>query len=107
MEWSILWVDTQTCTICLHESPQYILCRFVDVRTTSVLREVPLQRDLWNSINSYLRKRKRESTFGSFLRNTSILFMNKIIEVRRNHLELIIESNNSSDSAMRFYSGLD
>jgi len=31
--------------------------------------------------------------------------MNKIIEVRKNHREFIIESNSSRDSAMRFYSG--
>lgn len=45
------------------------------------------------------------STFGSLLRNTSILFMNKIIEVRKNHREFMIESKSSRDSAMRFYGG--
>jgi len=31
--------------------------------------------------------------------------MNKMIEVRKNHREFIIESNSSRDSAMRFYGG--
>lgn len=33
--------------------------------------------------------------------------MNKIIEVRKNHREFIIESNSSRDSAMRFYGRSD
>lgn len=39
----------------------------------------------------------------TFDRNISILFKNKMIDVRRNHLELIIESNRTRDSAIRFY----
>lgn len=35
------------------------------------------------------------------------MFMNKIIEVRKNHREFIIESNSSRDSAIRFYFGND
>jgi hypothetical protein len=98
-----LWVDTQSRTIGLHESPQYVLCRFVDVGATGILRKVPLQWDLQNGVSSRLHKRSRAvCAFGSLLRNTSILFMNKIIEVRKNHRELMIESNSSRDSAMRF-----
>ena len=46
MEWNELWVDTQLFPIGLQKSEKYILCRFVDIRATSVLRKVPLQRNL-------------------------------------------------------------
>jgi len=42
-------------------------------------------------------------TLGSLLLNTSILFRKRMIEVRRNHLELITDSKRTRDSAMRFY----
>ena len=37
------------------------------------------------------------------LLNTSILFKNKMIDVLRNHLELITDSNRMRDSAIRFW----
>jgi hypothetical protein len=40
---------------------------------------------------------------GSLLLNMSSLFKNKIIEVQRNHLELIADSNKSRLSLIRFY----
>ena len=50
----------------------------------------------------YSGKYRSRGTFGSLLLNTSILFKNKMIDVRKNHRELITDSKRTSDSAMRF-----
>ena len=42
-----LRINTQPSTICLHKSPQDVLCRFVDVRTASVFGKVALEGNLW------------------------------------------------------------
>jgi len=41
-------------------------------------------------------------TFGNFPLKTSILFKKRMIDVRRNHRELMTESKRTRDSAMRF-----
>lgn len=51
-------------------------------------------------------KQRTEHTFGNLCLNTSILFKKRIIDVRRNHLELMTDSNRTSDSAIRFYNGV-
>ena len=50
----------------------------------------------------YSGKYRSSGTFGSLLLNTSILFKNRIIDVRRNHLELMTDSNKMRDSCIRF-----
>lgn len=48
------------------------------------------------------KDKKGALTLGNLFLNTSILFKNKIILVRRNHLLLITLSNSTNDSAIRF-----
>ena len=48
-----------------------------------------------------------EHTSRNFCANTSTLFKNRMIDVRMNHLELMTFSNKTSDSAIRFYSGMN
>jgi hypothetical protein len=64
--------------------------------------------------NQRMRRRKpiqrasleaRTLTLGSFSLKTSILFRNKIIDVRRNHLELTTASKSARDSDMWVYKG--
>ena len=50
---------------------------------------------------------KARRTLGIFSRNTSILFIKKIIEVREKNGELMIEENSSIDSSKRFYGRCD
>jgi hypothetical protein len=47
------------------------------------------------------------STLGSVALNTSILLRKRMIEVRRNHRELMTDSKRTRDSAMRFCSFID
>lgn len=47
------------------------------------------------------------NTLGSLALNTSILLRKRMIEVRRNHRELMTDSKRTRDSAMRFYSFID
>jgi hypothetical protein len=42
-------------------------------------------------------------TLGSFALNTSILLRKRMIEVRKNHRELMTDSKRTRDSAIRFY----
>jgi hypothetical protein len=42
-------------------------------------------------------------TFGNFALNTSILFKNKMMDVLKNHLELMTDSKRISDSCIRFF----
>ena len=41
-EWNALRVYTQSRSVGLHESQQYVLCRFIDIRTTNVVRKMLL-----------------------------------------------------------------
>lgn len=45
---------------------------------------------------------RRRLTFGSLCRKTSILFRKRMIDVRRNHRELMTDSKSASDSTIRF-----
>jgi hypothetical protein len=47
------------------------------------------------------------NTLGSLALNTSILLRKRMIEVRRNHRELMTDSKRTRDSAMRFCSFVD
>ena len=51
----------------------------------------------------YSGKYRSRGTFGNLLLKTSILLRNRMIDVRRNHRELMTDSNRMSDSAIRFY----
>ena len=67
-----LWVHAQPRAVRLHEPPQNVLRRLVNVGPASVFR-----------------KYRSSGTFGNLLLNTSILFRNKLIDVRRNHHRLM------------------
>jgi len=41
-EWNALRVYTQSGTVGLYEFQQYVLCRFIGVGTTDVVRKMPL-----------------------------------------------------------------
>ena len=51
----------------------------------------------------YSGKYRSKGTFGSLCLNTSILFRKRMIEVRKNHRELITDSKRTSDSSIRFW----
>jgi hypothetical protein len=107
----LLRINTKPRPIRLHEPPQYILRRFIDIRTRSILREVLFKRHLHvmhpvsKTMKIYRSLVAWRRTLGSLLLNTSILFRKRMIDVRRNHRELITLSKRTSDSAIRFCRG--
>ena len=88
--------------ICLHIFPQNVFSHFVDIGTTRVLWEISLQ---WN-LTGYEETEDTiiaRPTFGSLVLKTSILLRNRIMEVLKNHWELMMDSNRMRDSAIQFY----
>ena len=99
----ILGVHAQSRPVCLHEPPKDVLCSFINVGTGGVLRKILLQRNLSTQVSGCTRKvSTRCRTFGSLLLNTSILLRNKMIDVLRNHRELMTLSKSTRLSAIRF-----
>ena len=102
VEEDALWVNVEPGSICLHELEQDEFGSLVHVWTADVLRTVPLQWDLHWAESVGRTNAKICGTFGILFRNTSILFMKRIIDVRKNHLELTMDSKSTSDSVIRF-----
>ena len=98
----LLWVYTKLCPVGLHKPPQDVLGCLVRIRPTRVLLEVSFQRYLGTGWFAEKRKQRQLLTLRSLCRKMSILFKNKIIDVLRNHRELITESKRTRDSAIRF-----
>ena len=102
-EENVLWINTEPGSVCLHEFQQDKLGSFIYVCSANVLGTVALQWDLRRSSSVYhARRGKVRGTFGILFRNTSILFMKRIIDVRRNHLEFTMDSKSANDSVIRF-----
>lgn len=102
-EGHVLWVNIEPSSIRLHELQEDKLGSFVHVRSTNVLRTIAFQRNLFRTQpGQSMQLIPSLHTFGILFRNTSILFMKRIIDVRRNHLELTIDSKSTRDSVIRF-----
>lgn len=99
----LLWIYTQSCSVCLHKPPKNIPCSFVYVAPTRVLSKEVLQWNLYVQHKHILKEfGKCRHTLGNFALNTSILFKKRMIDVRKNHRELITDSNRTRLSCIRF-----
>jgi hypothetical protein len=96
-------VDTESRPVSLRESPQNVLGRLVDIGAAwSESKSACANSAAELDVPVYSGKYRSKGVFESFILNTSILFRNKMTDVRRNHRELITDSNRISDSCIRF-----
>ena len=74
-----------------HESQQYVLRRSADIMASNVVGTYGML------LAWACRRDGARRAFGIFSRNTSILHMSKIIEVREKNVHSMIEENSSID----------
>ena len=84
-----------------HESQQYVLRRSADIMASDVVRTYGML------LTWACRRDGTRRALGIFSRNTSILYMSKILGVREKTGDLMIEENGSIDSSKRFYGRCD